>query len=280
MLAIADGRRALALAPHLRCNSPMATPAPIVRSSALLVVLTLTATTAQAAPSCPGNPRALGTERVLRVDARLTPRIGRKQFRRSLPLAAREVVLTFDDGPEPGTTPRILDALKHECVRASFFLLGRNAVAHQDLARRELAEGHTVATTYSRPPLNRMPPAAAEAEIDRAFAAVDTALYGKSGRSPQTPFFRFSASSSTPTLLQRLERRGIVVFGADLWASDWIPMTATQQLRLVLQRIEARRGGIVQFHDTKAQTAAMLPPLLRLLKSGGYRVVHVVPASP
>src|SRR5262245_62638642 len=51
---------------------------------------------------------------------------------------AKEVVLTFDDGPEPATTPRVLDALKRECVRASFFVLGRSAVAHPALVRRAL----------------------------------------------------------------------------------------------------------------------------------------------
>jgi peptidoglycan/xylan/chitin deacetylase (PgdA/CDA1 family) len=71
-----------------------------------------------------------------------------------------------------------------------------------------------------------------------------------------------------------------VVFGADLWASDWDPMSPRQQLQLVVGRVEANRGGIVLFHDTKRQTAAMLPAFLRFLKSGGYRVVHVVAASP
>jgi peptidoglycan/xylan/chitin deacetylase (PgdA/CDA1 family) len=249
-------------------------------SFALVPALVLAATVTQAAPPCPGNPDALGTERVLSVDAATIARVGRKHFAQTLPLAPKEVVLTFDDGPQPGSTARVLDALKRECANASFFLLGRNALAHRDLARRELAEGHTVAHhSYSHPILNRMPVAAAEAEIERGFAAVDTALYGKSDAAPTTPFFRFPGFASSPALLARLERRGIVVFGADMWASDWIPMTPAQQLRLVLQRIEATRGGIVLFHDTKAQTAAMLPALLRILKSGGYRIVHAVPTA-
>ena len=153
-------------------------------------------------------------------------------------------------------------------------------LAHRELARRELAEGHTVAHhTHVHPLLNRMPVAAAEAEIDRGFAAVDTALYGEAGRAPATPFFRFPGFASSPALLDRLERRGIVVFGADLWASDWNPMTPEQQLKLYSSELMRRRGGIVLFHDTKAQTAAMLPAFLRALKSGGYRVVHVVSAQ-
>ncbi len=67
------------------------------------------------------------------------------------------------------------------------------------------------------------------------------------------------------------------VIGTDLWASDWNPMSPAQQLQLVLGRLEANRGGIVLFHDTKAQTAAMLAAFLRALKGRGYRIVHVVP---
>ena len=264
----------------------------IARPIALLT-LALAATSAQGEGSregapCPGNADALGTARILTVDASTAPRVGRKHFPQTLALAPKELVLTFDDGPEPRTTARVLVALAHECVRATFFLLGRNALAHPELARRELAEGHTVAHhTYSHPLLDRMPPARAEADIDRGFAAVDTALYGGSELAPKTsapktsapntPFFRFPGFASSPALLERLERRGIVVFGADLWASDWNPMSPAQQLQLVLGRLEANHGGIVLFHDTKVQTAAMLPPFLRALKGRGYRIVHVVP---
>jgi len=221
---------------------------------------------------------ALGTSRVLTVDPAVFPRVGRKQFAATLPLGPREVVLTFDDGPWPGTTPRVLDALQRECVRATFFVLGRNALAHPDILRRELAAGHTVAHhTWSHPLLNRIAASAAEAEIDRGIAAVDSVLYGKRESQPVTPFFRFPGFASSPVLLDDLARRRIVVFGADLWASDWNPMNPDAELRLVLHRLEQARGGIVLFHDTKRQTAAMLPALLRALKARGFRVVHVVP---
>ena len=229
-----------------------------------------------ASAACPDS--ALGTARVLTVDALSTPRVGRKHFPSTLPLAPKEVVLTFDDGPWPGTTDRVLDALKRECVLASFFLVGRNALAHPALARRALAEGHTVAHhTYAHPILTTMSPDRAEAEIDRGFAAVDSALYGKAGTAPATPFFRFPGFASNPELLERMQRRGIVVFGADLWASDWNPMTAVQTLAQVLGRLEATGGGIILFHDTQPHTAGMLPEFLRELKRRGYRVVHVVP---
>src|SRR5258705_1552746 len=104
---------------------------------AVFLMLAMAATAAQAAPACPGHDGALGPERMLTVDAATTPRVGRKHFAQPLPLRPKEIVLTFDDGPEPGPTARVLDALKRECVKASFFLLGRSAVAHPALARRE-----------------------------------------------------------------------------------------------------------------------------------------------
>jgi peptidoglycan/xylan/chitin deacetylase (PgdA/CDA1 family) len=251
----------------------------MMRKLLALIAVALAAPAVAAAQSCPGNPDALGTARVLAVDARTTPRVGRKHFPATLPLAPKEVVLTFDDGPWPDTTARVLDALRRECVKATFFLLGQNAAENPALARRELAEGHTVAHhTFSHPLLNRMSAAAAEAEIDRGITAVETALHGHRGASLETPFFRFPGFASSPALLDRLARRGIMVFGADLWASDWNPMSPSTQLRLVMNRLAASGGGIVLFHDTKIQTAAMIPPFLRALKRDGYRVVHVVPA--
>jgi peptidoglycan/xylan/chitin deacetylase (PgdA/CDA1 family) len=255
----------------------------IIKGLIALLALAATVAAANGATPCPGNADALGTARMLTVDARTTPRVGRKHFPQTLALAPKEVVLTFDDGPEPGPTARVLDALRRECVKATFFLLGRNAIAHPELARRELAEGHTVAHhSFSHPLLGQMAFAAAEAEINRGITAVDRALYGQSNSTPKTPFFRFPGFVSNAALLQRLERRGIVVFGADLWASDWNPMSPNQELQLVLGRLAASGGGIVLFHDTKAQTAAMLPTFLRTLKARGYSVVHAVatPGSP
>jgi peptidoglycan/xylan/chitin deacetylase (PgdA/CDA1 family) len=246
----------------------------------ILLVLGCGLASAATAAPCPGNPDGLGTERVLAVNAATTPRVGKKQFPTTLPLADKEVVLTFDDGPWPGTTNRVLDALKHECVRATFFLLGRNAANNPALARRALAEGHTIGHhTFTHPLLNRMSLAAADAEISRGIAAVERAVYGETAASPKTPFFRFPGFAASPALLDRVNARGLAVFGADLWASDWNPMSPGRELAIVLQRLGAAGRGIVLFHDTKAQTAAMLPGFLRALKARGFRVVHVTPAG-
>ena len=71
-----------------------------------------------------------------------------------------------------------------------------------------------------------------------------------------------------------------MVFGADLWASDWNPMTPQQELKLITDRLKVARKGIILFHDPKAQTAAMLPAFLRYLRDNDYRVVHLVPTGP
>ena len=164
-------------------------------------------------------------------------------------------------------------------MRATFFLLGRNAAAHPQFARRALAEGHSVGHhSYSHPLLDRIPIAKAEAEIDRGIAADEFALYGTQRTTPTTPFFRFPGFASNRILLDRMNERGLLVFGADVWASDWVAMTPDQELRLILSRIEQVGRGIVLFHDTKAQTARMLPAFLRELKMRGYSIVHVIPA--
>ncbi|MGA7599587.1 MAG: polysaccharide deacetylase family protein [Pseudolabrys sp.] len=248
----------------------------MTRMVIVAIVLAIAPRTAAAAP-CPGNPDALGTERVLEADAKSTSRVGRKQFPSTLPLRAKELVLTFDDGPWPGTTPRILDALKNECVRATFFLLGRNTAAHPQLARRALTEGHSIGHhTYSHPLLDHMPLAKAEAEIDQGIAADESALYGRARTTPTTPFFRFPGFASNSALLDRMSERGLLVFGADVWASDWELMGPERQLRLILSPIEKVGRGIVLFHDTKAQTSQMLPAFLRELKRRGYQIVHIV----
>ena len=84
----------------------------------------------------------------------------------------------------------------------------------------------------------------------------------------------------TQPTLDELEKRGIVVFGADLWASDWNAMSAETQLKLLTERLRTAGKGIILLHDPRAQTAAMLPAFLRYLRDNRYRVVHVVAAAP
>ena len=232
------------------------------------------------AADCP-RKGTLGTSRILSVDAATTPRIGLKNFPQTLPLEDHEVVLTFDDGPWPPTTPRVLAALAQECVRATFFLIGKPASEHPALVRRIAAEGHTIGHhTWLHRSLMRIPASETREEIDRGIAADEMALYGVATTIPSTPFFRYPGFETTPATLELLQSRGIAVFGADLWASDWNPMTPSHELKLLTDRLRAARKGIILLHDPKAPTAAMLPAFLRYLKDHHYRVVHLVPAAP
>jgi peptidoglycan/xylan/chitin deacetylase (PgdA/CDA1 family) len=244
------------------------------------VVATLAWAEAVQAADCP-RKGTLGTSRVLHVDAATTPRVGLKSFPQTLPLSDHEVVLTFDDGPWPPTTPKVLAALARECVHATFFLIGKPASEHPDLVRRIAAEGHTIGHhTWLHRSLMRIPPAETTGEIDRGIAADEMALHDVATTIPSTPFFRFPGLETTPATLDLLQSRGIVVFSADLWASDWNPMTPKQELKLIIDRLKTARKGIILLHDPKARTVAMLPAFLRYLRDNHYRVVHVVPAGP
>jgi peptidoglycan/xylan/chitin deacetylase (PgdA/CDA1 family) len=233
-------------------------------------------TAAAQAADCP-RPGTLGTSRVLTVTAATTPRVGLKNFPDTLPLHDHEVVLTFDDGPWPPTTSQALAALRRECVRATFFLIGKHASEHPELVRKLAAEGHSIGHhTWSHRSLKRIKPGEAVQEIDRGISAVEMAMHRIATTNPSTPFFRFPGFESTPSTLDLLQARGIVVFGADFWAGDWNRMTPQQELTLITDRLKAAGKGIILFHDTKAQTAAMLPAFLRYLRENDYHVVHAV----
>ena len=236
-------------------------------------------TAAAQAADCP-RKGTLGTSRVLAVDAAATPRVGLKNYPQTLPLGDHEVVLTFDDGPWPPTTPKVLSALAQECVHATFFLIGKPASEHPDLVRRIAAEGHTIGHhTWTHRSLERIPPGETTAEIDRGISADEMALYGTATTTPSTPFFRFPGFETTPATLELLQSRGIVVFGTDLWAGDWNKMTPAHELKLITDRLKIARKGIILLHDPKARTAVMLPAFLRYLRDNHYRVVHLVPVG-
>jgi peptidoglycan/xylan/chitin deacetylase (PgdA/CDA1 family) len=250
-----------------------------VNALAAALLASMAGATAAWAADCP-RKGALGTSRILSVDAETSPRVGLKQYPQTLPLRDHEVVLTFDDGPWPPTTPRVLAALAHECVRATFFLIGKPASEHPSLVRRIAAEGHTIGHhTWSHRSLMQINPGETTEEIDHGIAAVEMALHGVATNVPSTPFFRFPGFETTPATLEPLQSRGIVVFGADLWASDWNTMTPKQELKLIIDRLNVARKGIILFHDPKARTAAMLPQFLRYLRDHDYRVVHLTPAA-
>ena len=249
------------------------------RATAIALAVLVWTAAAQAA-DCP-RKGTLGTSRVMAVDPATWPRIGRRDFAQTLPLGDHEVVLTFDDGPWPAKTPRLLRALAKECVRATFFVIGKPASEFPDIVQRTAAEGHSIGThTWTHFSLRRMPLADAVEEIQHGIAAVELAERGVETTIPSTPFFRFPGFESTPATLDLLQSRGISVFSTDLLADDWIRRTPRQELRLLVKRLKLVNRGIILLHDPQPSTAAMLPAFLHYLKKHNYRVVHLVAAKP
>jgi peptidoglycan/xylan/chitin deacetylase (PgdA/CDA1 family) len=226
------------------------------------------------------NPNALGTSRTLVIDNTSHMRLGAQQYNETLPLADREVVITFDDGPLGPYTTRILDLLAAECVKATYFLVGTMAQANPALVQRIQKEGHTVGTHSRNHPLtfHQMPLATAEREIDGGIALVKAAL-GEQGQ--LAPFFRIPGLNRTTAVENALAARSLVTWSVDLVADDWHRgITADEIAKRALRRLDERGRGILLLHDIHPATALAMPAILKGLKARGFRVVHVVPAAP
>jgi len=232
------------------------------------------------AAECPGGRRdALGTERELVVAPKEHARIGTMQYPETLPLADKEVVLTFDDGPLPPYTDRVLEALAAECVKATFFMVGRQAHAYSATVRRVYNEGHSIASHSQNHPLifTRLTLLRAEQEVDQGIQSITAALGDPRALGS---FFRFPGLGRSRAVEAYLASHGIMVWSADFVADDWTHISAQQVLHRALQRLEEKHKGVLLLHDIQPVTALMLPQLLRELKARGYRIVHVVPAGP
>ena len=235
------------------------------------------ATVALAGPACTNNPDVLGTSRTITVRPSDFPRIGTEQYAESLRLKNREVVLTFDDGPIPEHTTKVLDALAAECVKATFFMLGINVAEAPSLVRRAFDEGHSVGThTFSHIHLDEVPLEKAKKDIELGIEAVTEAL-GK-GRSP-APFFRAPYLGITKELEKYLYARGLMVWDIDADSLDWSLDSPEKVIADTLAVLEKKGKGILLMHDIKSQTARAMPVLLSELKRRGFRIVHVVPES-
>lgn len=234
---------------------------------------------ASAATDCPGNPNALGTSRTLVVDPMEHPRIGTMQYRETLPLKDHEVVLTFDDGPLPPHSTQVLQILASECVKATFFIIGRMAHQFPEGVRRVRAAGHTIATHSENHPLHfeRMSPERIRQEIDDGIKHTAEALGDPSA---VAPFFRVPGLRRGEVMEDYLVSKGIQSWSADFPADDWLHISSDQVYSRAISRIEAKGRGILLLHDIQARTVAALPRILQTLKARGYRIVHVVPATP
>jgi len=231
------------------------------------------------AQECPGHPDALGTSRELVVEFGEPTRVGVMQYRQTLPLADKEVVLTFDDGPLPRYSNAVLDILAAQCVKATYFLIGKMARTYPAVVRRIYEEGHTIGTHTEDHP-SRMQKLSAEKvrqEIDAGVADVGAAL---GDPKELAPFFRIPGLARSELIEQELSARSLVVFSSDTVADDWHRRIKPSEIvHRAMSRLQARGKGILLLHDIHPATVAALPELLKSLKEEGFRVVHVVPAA-
>jgi peptidoglycan/xylan/chitin deacetylase (PgdA/CDA1 family) len=235
------------------------------------------APSATAIPTC-DKPGGMGLTRIVEIDTTGGPGFGFEHFKQYDFLRDKEVVLTFDDGPWPNNTPAVLKALADECLKATFFEIGKHATWHPEITKQVLAAGMTVGThTWSHKDLARNPYAKdieqAKAEIEMGFSAVHMAA----GGGKIAPFFRFPALQHPPQLMSYLAERNIGVFSTDIDSRDFKLHKPEDVIKSVMSQLEKHGKGIILMHDFKQHTAEAMPELIRQLKAGGYKVVHMVP---
>jgi peptidoglycan/xylan/chitin deacetylase (PgdA/CDA1 family) len=219
------------------------------------------------------NPDALGIGRTVEIDTTGGPGFGFEHFKQLDFLRDKEVVLTFDDGPWPVNTPSVLKTLADECTKAIFFPIGKHASYYPEILKQVAAAGHTVGShTWSHANLNnkKLTEPQRKEEIEKGFSAVKWAL----GASP-APFFRFPALQHPPEMVTYLGERNIGIFSTDLDSFDFKASKAQTIIDNVMKKVDKMGKGIVLMHDFQKHTGEALPELLRKLKAGGYKVVHM-----
>jgi peptidoglycan/xylan/chitin deacetylase (PgdA/CDA1 family) len=228
-------------------------------------------------PPC-DKPGGMGLARIVEIDTTGGPGFGFEHFKQYDFLRDKEVVLTFDDGPWPGNTAAVIKALADECLKATFFEIGEHATWHPEITKQVVAAGMTLGThTWSHKDLARNPYAKdielAKTEIEMGFSAVNRAA----GPGKVAPFFRFPALQHPPQLLSYLAERNIGVFSTDIDSRDFKLHKPEDVIKSVMNQLEKHGKGIILMHDFKQHTAEAMPELIRQLKAGGYKVVHMVP---
>ncbi|MFA5844257.1 MAG: polysaccharide deacetylase family protein [Coriobacteriia bacterium] len=190
-------------------------------------------------------------------------------LRKPIDGGTKVVALSFDDGPWPGQTERILDVLRRERVHATFFMVGYRASLASALARRVAREGHTVGNhTQRHVDLGQAGAPLVASEMGRA----QKVLLGDTGVEPR--WFRPPGGSVSPLIYARsraLDLR-LVLWTVD--PEDWSRPGAATIVKRVLELV--RPGGVVLLHDgggDRTQTIQALPYIIRGLRARGYSLV-------
>jgi peptidoglycan/xylan/chitin deacetylase (PgdA/CDA1 family) len=226
---------------------------------------------------CPPTSGTLGTSRVMRIKPADFPLVGKLQYKETLRLKDREVVLTFGDGPYAPYTAVILDALAAECVKATFFLTGNAVVDAPDLVRRAYNEGHTIGThTFGGESLGAVPFERAKEDIDKGIAAAAEAL----GSSEElAPFFRAPDLEISKQAERYVLSKGLMIWSGDVDSEDWAEPTEEQFVAKAIAGLEEQGKGILLIHDNQPVAARAMRQLLAELKMRKFKIVHVVSAQ-
>ena len=224
------------------------------------------------------KPDAMGVSRVFEIDTTGGPVFGLQHLKGPEFLRDKEVVLTFDDGPRPVSTIAVLKALQDECLKATFFEIGKNASWHPAITKELIDAGMTVGThTWSHKDLASKPYTTdlekAAQEIEMGNSAVHMAAAGAS----TAPFFRFPELHHSAPSLEYLAQRNVAVFSTDIDSRDFSMHKPEQVIKSVMGQLESHGKGIILMHDSHHNTAEALPELLRQLNGASYKVVHIVP---
>ncbi len=234
-------------------------------------------------PAC-DKPGGMGLSRIVEIDTTGGPGFGFEHFKQYDFLREKEVVLTFDDGPWPENTLAVVKALTDNCLKATFFEIGEHAMWHPEITKQVIEAGETVGThTWSHKDLARNPYASdlekAKEEIEMGNSAVHMAAAGANGP-PVAAFFRFPDLQHPPAMVSYLGERNIAILSTDIDSFDFKLKKPELVIKSVMTKLEKRGKGIILMHDFQRGTAEALPELIRQLKAGGYKVVHMVSRQP
>ncbi|MDX2542737.1 polysaccharide deacetylase family protein [Streptomyces sp. WI04-05B] len=199
----------------------------------------------------------------------------------SLNVPARRLVLTFDDGPDPEWTPKVLDVLKKHHAHAVFFVTGTNASRYPELVRRMVAEGHEVGLhTFNHPDLSFQ----SKARIDWELSQNQLALAGAAGirtslfRPPYSSFADAMDNKSWP-VTEYIGKRGYITVVNNTDSEDWRKPGVDAIIREATPK--GGKGAIVLMHDSggdRHQTVQALDRFLPDMKKKGYRFQNLTEA--
>lgn len=217
------------------------------------------------------NAACSGVHRTVTLNTAGGKRYGKSHGGAQEFLKPKEVVLTFDDGPVPNITPKVLHELDKHCAKATFFMVATMAKNNPSLARKVANKGHTVGIhSYSHKNLGQVSGAKAISDVNRSIKAIEKAV----GRDV-APFFRFPYLSENKSVNQHLKGLGYGVFAIDVDSLDYKFSNPTSMVNRVMSELNRKGKGIILMHDIQKVTANGLGQLLTRLNKEGYKIVHI-----